>query len=75
MQKILIETVQIKTNEIELLKQQNETINKQCKTTIQSIELPQKSEEYKKLELNLNKTKLLVNNLNNFENQSIKTKN
>ncbi len=72
MQKILIETVQIKTNEIELLKQQNETINKQCKTTVQSIELPQKSEEYKKLELNLNKTKLLVNNLNNFENQSIK---
>jgi hypothetical protein len=72
MQKILIETVQIKTNEIELLKQQNETINKQCKTTVQSIELPQKSEEYKKLELNLNKTKLLVKNLNYYENQSIK---
>jgi len=74
-QKILMETVQNKTNEIEILKQRNEANNHEQFTcdplATQSMELRQQSEEYKKLESNLRKIKLLVNNLNNFASQSI----
>jgi ribosome-binding ATPase YchF (GTP1/OBG family) len=69
MHSMLMETVQNKTNEIELLNQRNECING---TTSKSMKLPQKSEEYKNLELKLKEIKLLlVNNLNNFDSQSI----
>jgi hypothetical protein len=78
MQKILMETVQNKINEIEILKQRNEAIKEEQFTcapndplVTQSIELPQQSEEYKKLESNLKEMKLLVNNLNNFDCQSL----
>ena len=66
MQKILMETVKIKTNEIEILKQKNEALNDQVAAP-QSIDLSQKSEEFKNLKLNLKEIKLLVNNLINFE--------
>jgi hypothetical protein len=72
MQKILMETVQNKINEI--LKQRNEeqfTCAPNDPLVTQSIELPQQSEEYKKLESNLKEMKLLVNNLNNFDCQSL----
>ena len=72
MQKILMETVQNKTNEIEILKQRNEeqfTCAPNDPLVIQSMKLPQQSEEYKKLESNLKEMKLLVNNLNNFDSQ------
>ena len=78
MQKILMETVQNKINEIEILKQRNEAIKEEQFTcapndplVTQSIELPQQSEEYKKLESNLKEMKLLVQNLNNFDSQSL----
>jgi hypothetical protein len=77
-QKILMETVQNKANEIEILKRRNEANNHEQFTcalndplATQSMELRQQSEEYKKLESNLRKIKLLVNNLNNFASQSI----
>jgi hypothetical protein len=74
MQNILMETVQSKTTEIEILKQRNEdqfkcALNDPLAT--QSMELPQQSEEHVKLESNLKEMKLLVNNLNNFDSQSI----
>ncbi len=69
-QKILMETVQNKANEIEILKRRNEANNHEQFTcalndplATQSMELRQQSEEYKKLESNLRKIKLLVNNL------------
>ncbi len=81
MQKMLMETVQIRTNEIEILKQRNKTFNDEeftyalnesvTPTASQSIELPQQSEEYINFALNLEKLKLLVDNLKNFESQSI----
>ena len=61
-----METVKIKTNEIEILKQKNEALNDQVAAP-QSIDLSQKSEEFKNLKLNLKEIKLLVNNLINFE--------
>ena len=65
MQNILMETVQNKTNEIEILKQQNQAINVKKfrradrndpvvnQTTSQSINISEQSKEYKDLKLNL----------------------
>ncbi len=78
-QKILMETVQNKANEIEILKRRNEANNHEQFTcalndplATHSMEVKnQQSEEHVKLESNLKEMKLLVNNLNNFDSQSI----
>ncbi len=75
MQNILMETVQSKTTEIEILKQRNEeqfkcALNDPLATHSMEVK-NQQSEEHVKLESNLKEMKLLVNNLNNFASQSI----
>jgi len=82
MQKMLMETVKNKINKIETLKQRKEPINDEqlrfapsrCADLVatQTIDFTQQSEEYIKLELNLKKIKLLANNFDNFESQSIR---